>query len=371
MAEILLITRPLTPPWDEGSKNIAWHLASRAKQNHYHILTTEDSGLSQDLQHITLRNVYSSGNLNITQQLRLLWFLTTRSDSSIDIYHTIFVPTPVTSSVVSVITRVRNKKFIQTVPSLYRDITPRIARRIFTSDRVIALSDWTAEKLADYGIKHILRINAGVDVEKFSPSNDKNEQRTKYRFHMDMPLVLYSGELTRLGSLPIMLSVVRQVLSSTNDIQFLFACPTRLPEDFIARKNAIRQIQAMGFSERVHFLGDVNDFSELLRICDMLVYPVSNMAGKIDTPLTVLEAMATELPLIISDLPPLNEVLKESAGIAVQVDDERAFTEAIIEMAKDPVLRKELGKRGREVVIDNFNISKMVHSYERLYREFD
>ena len=371
MSEILLVTRPITPPWDEGSKNIAWNIASRASKHRFQLLTSNQTGLPGDLENIKLRKIYTSKDLNFKQQFRLLWFLTPKPLPSVDIFHSIFVPTPVKSGIVSLISRIKNKRYIQTVPSLNHHFTLKEAKNVFFSDHIIALSDRTAEKLVAIGIKHISRINVGIDSEKFSPIEDKNTNRSKFGLQQNVTLALYSGELSRLGSLSMMLSIVQRVLKNSKELHFVFASPTRLPEDSIARQRAFLEIKALDLSDRVHFLGDVSDFSELLRISDMLVYPVSTMTGKIDTPLTILEAMAAELPLIISDLPPLDEVFHRTAGIAVPPDNMVEFADAIIELAGDPIQRREMGRCGREIVKEHFNINTMVDSYERLYSKFN
>jgi glycosyltransferase involved in cell wall biosynthesis len=185
-----------------------------------------------------------------------------------------------------------------------------------------------------------------------------------------VPIVLFSGELTRLHSLDMMLSVVPKTLECNEHLLFVFACPTRLKEDILAREFAVRKIQDMGFSERVYFLGDIINFPNLLKACDIFVYPVSNMSRKIDTPLTVLEAMATELPIIISNVPPLNEILVDEAGLAIPKGDEESFAKAVLELAEDKNRRRMMGKVGRRIVKNNYNQQIMVKKYKELYEEF-
>jgi glycosyltransferase involved in cell wall biosynthesis len=93
------------------------------------------------------------------------------------------------------------------------------------------------------------------------------------------------------------------------------------------------------------------------------------MTGKIDTPLTVLEAMATGVPVILTDLPPLNEMLEAEAGIAVSPGDNEAFVQAILELAGNKERRQEMGIRCRRVVGERYNLQRMVQVYEDLYGE--
>jgi len=214
-----------------------------------------------------------------------------------------------------------------------------------------------------------VRINAGIDLEIFKPTANQSTLRKKFRLPLDAPVVLFSGELSRLDSAAIMLAIIRRVLDEDAKIHFVFACPIRKPTDMTVRQEVQQKIRGWGLSDSVSFVGEVDDFSSLLNACDVLAYPVARMTGKIDTPLTILEAMATEMPVILTDLPPLNEILKAPAGIVVPVGNEKAFAHAIIELSNDENLRREMGRTGREVVRAYYNIETMVKAYEELYEK--
>jgi glycosyltransferase involved in cell wall biosynthesis len=116
-------------------------------------------------------------------------------------------------------------------------------------------------------------------------------------------------------------------------------------------------------------VGQVDDFSGLLNACDMLLFPVSRMVAKIDTPLTVLEGMAVGLPVIITDLSPLSEVFKADVGIATPLGDNEAFAEAVLELSADENRRRQMGQAGQSVVREHYNVQNMVQAHEELYDE--
>lgn len=43
MSSVLLVTRPIVPPWDEGSKNTAWQIAANARRHEFHLMTKRAS----------------------------------------------------------------------------------------------------------------------------------------------------------------------------------------------------------------------------------------------------------------------------------------------------------------------------------------
>ena len=70
MKKILLITRPIAPPWDEASKNFAYYLARNLDMFEMYILT---NGYLPDLpKHIHQKPIYTSNKLTYFQRARLL-----------------------------------------------------------------------------------------------------------------------------------------------------------------------------------------------------------------------------------------------------------------------------------------------------------
>ena len=366
---VLMVTRPILPPWNEGSKNTAWQIAQRARRHHFHLMTVRSITPPLNNNSVIWNYVYTDQNFVTKQKFRLLWHLASRNPDA-DIYHFLFVPTLQTSRLFSPIVQLKRKCSIQTVPSIYKSgLSSKQARTLFFADKVVVISDWTANKLQSLGLENIVRVNVGIDLEVFKPTSNQSTLRKKLGLPLDTPVVLFSGELSRLNSTAIMLSVIQHVLDENAKIHFVFACPTRKPADMTVRQKVQQQVRGWGLSDSVSFMGEVDNFSELLNACDLLAYPVARMTGKIDTPLTVLEAMATEMPVILTDLPPLNEVLKDKAGMATPVGNEETFAHAIVELSNDEKLRREMGQAGREVVRAYYNIETMVKAYEDLYDE--
>jgi glycosyltransferase involved in cell wall biosynthesis len=62
------------------------------------------------------------------------------------------------------------------------------------------------------------------------------------------------------------------------------------------------------------------------------------------------------------------EVVEDGiTGILVPPRDPEALADAILRLAKDEKLRKEMGERGREKAIKEFDIKVAVNNYKRLY----
>ncbi len=126
-----------------------------------------------------------------------------------------------------------------------------------------------------------------------------------------------------------------------------------------------------GWGERVvaeaHRRGIAHDvvsdsFGELAG-WDMLVEPSRTDAF----PLSVLEAMSIGLPVVVSEVDGLAEMVTPDAGILVPPEDPAALAAGILELARDPARRAELGAAGRRRVAELFTSERQADGVERAY----
>jgi phosphatidylinositol alpha-1,6-mannosyltransferase len=365
---ILMVTRPIVPPWNEGSKNTAWQIAKRATRHRFRLMTAHTVTPPAASPLVSWAQVYSQAKFTFHQKIRLFWWLL-RGDKEAEIYHFLFVPTKITSLLLSKIVN-RHKRTIQTVPSLYTDnLSPKEAQALFFAERVVVISEHTAQKLRGLGVKQVVRISAGVDIDSFFPYPNRDGLRKQFGLPANKPIAIFSGELSRLGSIELLLDIIPTLVATNSDLHIVLASPIRLPLDVQRRKQAQQTIQQLGLEANVHFIGEVDDFPALLNACDMYLFPVSRMTGKIDTPLTLLEAMACGLPVIVTNISPLNEVVNREVGFAIPSGSSDAFGQAILQLAEEPNRRQQLGQSATTLVQKHYSVQKMVEAYEALYDE--
>jgi len=86
-------------------------------------------------------------------------------------------------------------------------------------------------------------------------------------------------------------------------------------------------------------------------------------------PLSVLEALAAQLPAVLTDIPPHQEVAAATAAARlVPVGDARAFADALSRLLALPLEQREaLGRSARKAVTDAFSVHSMTHGYARIY----
>jgi glycosyltransferase involved in cell wall biosynthesis len=130
------------------------------------------------------------------------------------------------------------------------------------------------------------------------------------------------------------------------------------------RQRLIEQSQNLGLTGKVHFLGVRTDIAEALSAMDVFVLS-SDWEGN---PLSVMEAMAAGLPIVSTAVGGVPEIVRnEVEGLLVAANQPQALSRALLELLSNPEKRCALGAAARHRANLEFDESRMVRAYERLY----
>lgn len=127
----------------------------------------------------------------------------------------------------------------------------------------------------------------------------------------------------------------------------------------------------LGVADHVRWLGHRSDVPRLLGAIDAFAH-ASFGEG---LPLSVLEAMASSLPCVLSAIPPHRELAKvaHDAGskgpVVVEHQDKSAWADALVPLVLDAETRNVLGAQGRRVVADHFDASVTAPAMAEVFAE--
>lgn len=133
------------------------------------------------------------------------------------------------------------------------------------------------------------------------------------------------------------------------------------------REALVQRARERGIADRIHLLGPVSDDEKYaaLTIADAFV-TTSQHEG---FGLVFLEAMAFGLPIVCYDRGGQTDFLRSGeTGFVVKLNDETAFTNAIIELHDDGNARREYGTRNRALV-ESYFIDTCARRYEEVFEE--
>jgi len=213
--------------------------------------------------------------------------------------------------------------------------------------------------------KKISHIYNGVDQKHFSPNEKGSKSVLPDQFVVDKSIVI--GTVGRLAPVKDQLSLVdafSQVLTKRPEYREYLRLvivgdgPSR-------QKLEARGMQA-GLAEVSWFPGDRTDIPKLLAAMDIFVLPslgegVSN---------TILEAMATGLPIIATDVGGNPELVEPDInGFLVPVGNASQLAASIETLVQAPEVRRRFGAASRLKITEKFNWDKTVSAYMQVYDE--
>ncbi|CAN5408277.1 N/A [soil metagenome] len=99
---------------------------------------------------------------------------------------------------------------------------------------------------------------------------------------------------------------------------------------------------------------------------DIFTFP-TRMEG---FPFVLLEAMQASLPVVTTDIAPMNLVIENGVnGMLFEKDNAEDFAAKIYELIIDANKMSMMGKAARQQVVANYSLEKIIESYENLYDE--
>jgi len=126
------------------------------------------------------------------------------------------------------------------------------------------------------------------------------------------------------------------------------------------------QTRELGLEDRVEFLGFRDDLPDLLARADVFL-SVSLWEG---FGLSIVEAMAAGLPVVVSDVPGAAEVVGRDTGCGLFADPSSPgdIAARLEELLEDAPLRAQMGARSRSRAA-LFDLQRMIDEYAQLYQE--
>jgi L-malate glycosyltransferase len=132
------------------------------------------------------------------------------------------------------------------------------------------------------------------------------------------------------------------------------------------RRSIEVEITKQNLGAYVRLAGLRTDVPRLLADCDLL-WLTSVSEG---IPLTLIEGMAAGLPVVSTDVGGVSEVVAtDETGLLVPAANDQHLAEAVLKLARDPVLRQRLASAGKRRAFEQFSEDKMVAAYADLYQE--
>jgi glycosyltransferase involved in cell wall biosynthesis len=201
----------------------------------------------------------------------------------------------------------------------------------------------------------IARIANGVDCLHFRPLGvvEKLAARRRLGLAPDEFVTLYCGRLAPVKRLELLVAAVRHAPG-------VLVLVGEGPQEPLLR----RQANEAGVASRVRFLPAVDDPAAIYGVADAYV-STSATEGMSNS---VLEAMASGLPILATRASGMAELLAGGAGLLLERAGPVELGTQLRRLAGDGALRERLGLAARSTVLEHHALPEVADQLARLYR---
>lgn len=237
---------------------------------------------------------------------------------------------------------------------LYEALDTLALRRF---DSVVAVSQAVENRLAQRIPRRMLQvIHNGIAVTT-NDTAQRGDFKKVLGVPMDQKVVGYLGRLVPVKGPGYLLEAMRELIVR-GDYWLLIAGEGPL------RPALEEQARSLGISNRLMFLGYVEDIDRFLSALDLLVMP-SLSEG---LPMALLEAALRQVPIVASHVGGIPEIIENGrSGLLVPPRDSRALANAMMEVLSDEKRAERIAAAARETVVTEFAASTMARGYCSIY----
>lgn len=216
-------------------------------------------------------------------------------------------------------------------------------------------------------------IPLGMDLERFEATVDKAAKaRETFGAAPDEFVVGFSGRLTEIKDVPLLLRAARLCIESSGSRKFRFV----IIGDGSLRTELNALANDLGIDDRVVFLGNRTDIHDLLPGLDVFALTSKNEG----TPLSLIEAMAAGVPAVSTNVGGVSDLLGEtvethefgrvcSRGIAIDSRNEHDFANGLLYLAESNEIKERVNSEARLFVRERYSIDRLMSDVDLLYRE--
>ncbi|MEZ5932676.1 MAG: glycosyltransferase [Alphaproteobacteria bacterium] len=202
----------------------------------------------------------------------------------------------------------------------------------------------------------------GLNIEDYRPLPPRGTFRARFPETRDKAILLFLGRINFKKGLDVLAKAFGRIARQRDDVHLVIAGP-----DNDALKPKVEAwLEAEGVLGKTTFTGMLVGEAKLGALTDADLFVLPSFSENFG--IAVIEAMASGLPVLISDKVNIhNEIEAAGAGKVEPVDAERFASQALAMLADKDALKRQ-GERGIETVTRLFNWPSIGKRLETVYR---
>jgi len=237
---------------------------------------------------------------------------------------------------------------------------------IRSASAVLVVSNTLREILIGEGIspQRIFVVPNAVDCELFNPYKVQ-PAILEGEGMQDKVVVGFVGSLARWHGVEVILGIAEEILSNSNQFHFLIVGEGK-KSDYLKSVISLK-----GISQHFTLTGAVSHdtLPSLLQAMDITIAPYPKMKDFYFSPLKLFEYMAMEKPIVASKIGQIDEILGDGHAILVEPGNAQEFAKAITNLADQPGVREQMGKKVRQKAQGCYTWDSNIKRIEDIYHK--
>ena len=227
-----------------------------------------------------------------------------------------------------------------------------------------ANSDAVKKFLVQQGVpeRKIMTVYNGLELSRVTPSTTRAQALLLFGLPDNRPLITIVANMRHeIKNHRMFIRMAQRVHEAFPTAGFVLAGEGELTDEVKAHA------ASSGLANDTFFIGRCDNIAELLSVSDICVL-TSRAEGFSNS---ILEYMAASVPVVATDVGGAREAIAHGeSGYLVESDDDVRMAEFVLNLLRDPDRSRQMGKRGREIVVERFSDRAQLRNttamYERL-----
>jgi glycosyltransferase involved in cell wall biosynthesis len=230
--------------------------------------------------------------------------------------------------------------------------------------RITAVCDFSARALSDrdgFPPSLVQVIENGIDVGRYGPAADRSALKRKLGLDPSRRYVACIARFHPVKDHGTLLQAFATVSRTLDDVDLL------LVGDGPLRPELDTLVDSLGIRGRTIFLGVRQDVPEILAAIDVFALSSLSEAASI----TVLEAMATGVPIVITNVGGNPEMVRDGIdGLLTPRGDAGAMAAGMTRLLQERGLAERMGSLAAARARSDYRLDRTVDRYFELYQQF-
>jgi len=262
--------------------------------------------------------------------------------------------------------------FGKTKTVVYKNIERYLAKK---STKIIAISDIQKSELTQQhkicDKNKVAVVPLGFDLRRFQEDYEskRNDFRTHYLLEEDEIAIGIIGRLVPIKNHTLFLEAINQLLKKTTKKVRVFIIGDGEEKENLTQYCKELKLDFTEFNKQkkkatITFTSWVKNVDWANAGLDIIALSSLNEG----TPVSLIEAQAANNPIVTTNVGGVeNVVLKDKTGFIVPSENVNAFSEALLKLVENNMLRKQMSEKGWEFVKEKFHYERLVNDMRELY----